>query len=193
MAGSSTADSAFYFDLASPLAYLTAERILHTLTQPTEWLPVLARELPVGEPFDALRCAREEEALRENVQLRALALGLQPLRWSEDFPFDSEQAMLVATYAKSIGRAVPFAQAAFRQAFAGGRSLAQMDNVLIAAAACEMHPRAVLKGVELPAIRAQLQATTLAAAQVGVRSVPAVRIGARVFAGEDALDLAAAI
>ncbi len=54
--------------------------------------------------------------------------------------------MLVATYAKSIGRVVPFAQAAFRQAFAGGHSLADTNNVLIAAAACEMHPNAVLKG-----------------------------------------------
>ena len=51
------------------------------------------------------------------------ALGLQPLRWPEPFPFDSSLAMRVATYAKSIGRAVPFAQAAFRQAFAGGHAL----------------------------------------------------------------------
>ncbi len=43
--------------------------------------------------------------------------------WPADFPFDSELAMLVATYAKSIGRVVPFAQAAFRQAFAGGALL----------------------------------------------------------------------
>ena len=49
--------------------------------------------------------------------------------------------MLVATYAKQIGRAVAFSLAAFRQAFAGGRDLGERDNVLIAAAACEMHPR----------------------------------------------------
>ena len=61
--------------------------------------------------------------------------------------------MRAATYAKSIGRTVPFAQAAFRQAFAGGRSLAEIDNVLIAAAACEMHPAAVLKGAELQSVR----------------------------------------
>jgi 2-hydroxychromene-2-carboxylate isomerase len=193
MAGSFTVDCAFYFDLASPLAYLTAERILHTLTQPAEWQPVLARELPGGEPFSALRCAHETQALRENVERQALVLGLQPIRWPADFPFDSEQAMLIATYAKSIGRTVPFVQAAFRQAFAGGRSLAQIDNVLIAAAACEMHPRAVLKAAALPIIAEQLHQTTTAAAQAGVTEVPAVRIGARVFVGEDALALAAAV
>ena len=49
--------------------------------------------------------------------------------------------MRAATYAKQIGRAVAFALAAFRQAYAGGRDLVEPDNVLIAAAACEMHPR----------------------------------------------------
>ncbi len=60
--------------------------------------------------------------------------------------------MRVATYAKSIGRTVPFVQAAFRQAFAGGTLLEDLDFVLIAAAACEMHPAAVLKGAELRSV-----------------------------------------
>ena len=57
--------------------------------------------------------------------------------------------MLAATYAKRIGRAVAFSLAAFRQAFAGGRDLGDEDTVLIAGAACEMHPTALLKGIEL--------------------------------------------
>ncbi len=38
--------AAFYFDLASPLAYLAAERILQELPGPARVAPVLARELP---------------------------------------------------------------------------------------------------------------------------------------------------
>ena len=53
--------------------------------------------------------------------------------------------MRAATFAKQTGRTVSFALAAFRQAFAAGRDLSDPDNVLIAAAACELHPRAVLK------------------------------------------------
>src|SRR4051794_41748720 len=83
---------------------------------------------------------------RTEVERRAAELQLQPLRWPQPFPFDSAMAMRVATYAKSIGRVVPFAQAAFRQAFAGGRSPAGGDNVLIAAAPREMHPAAGLRG-----------------------------------------------
>ncbi len=172
--------SAFYFDLASPLAYLAAEQILHVLGAPAEWQPVLARELPGSESFDAAM-----------VEVRARELGLQPLRWPAECPFDSALAMRAATYAKSIGRTVPFAQAAFRQAFAGGRSLAEPDNVLIAAAACEMHPAAVLRGAELRSVREQLSSVTRLAAQAGVTDVPAVRIGERVFAGEHALEEAA--
>ena len=60
--------------------------------------------------------------------------------------------MLAATYAKHIGRAVAFSLARFRQEFAGGRDLGDDSTVLIAAAACEMHPTAVLKGIGLRSV-----------------------------------------
>ena len=170
--------AAFYFDLASPLAYLAAERVLHVLPGPAEWRPVLAREL--------------QSVSREEIESGAQALGLQPVRWPEPFPFDSSLAMRVATYAASIGRTVPFAQAAFRQAFAGGHSLEDPDYVLIAAAACEMHPAAVLRGAELRSTAQRLAATTAEAARAGVTEVPAVVVGERAFVGEDALERAAA-
>jgi 2-hydroxychromene-2-carboxylate isomerase len=188
----SETDAAFYFDLASPLAYLAAERVLHTMPLPTEWQPVLARELPCPESFEAFRCREEQDIFRMDVGGRAAELGLQELRWPDPFPFDSAFAMRAATYAKSIGRVVAFAQAAFRQAFAGGRALDIPDNVLIAAAACEMHPSAILKGAELRSVAEQLSAATAAAAALGVSDVPAVRIGDRVFHGERALEQAAA-
>jgi 2-hydroxychromene-2-carboxylate isomerase len=186
----SSTPAAFYFDLASPLAYLAAERVLHVLGVPAEWRGVLARELPAAEAFESFRCEAEQLVWREEIERRARALGLQPLRWPEPFPFDSELAMRVATYAHSIGRTVPFAQAAFRQAFAGGRSLEDPDFVLIAAAACEMHPTAVLKAAERRAVAEQLTAATAAAAARGVGEVPAIALGDRVFQGERALELA---
>ena len=166
----------FYFDLASPLAYLAAERVLHVLPAPAEWQPVLARELPGGDTLEALRGGAQAEIFRAELARRARELALQPLRWPEPFPFDSSLAMRVASYAKSIGRTVPFAQAAFRQAFAGGRSLEDENFVLIAAAACEMHPAAVLRGAQLRSVAERLSAATATAAALGVRDVPAVRV-----------------
>jgi 2-hydroxychromene-2-carboxylate isomerase len=190
--------SSFYFDLASPYAYLAAERILHALPGPAEWRPVLARELsaptgtPVGDPLSAFRCEQERDALLGDVERRAAELGLQPLRWPEPFPFDSGFAMRAATYARSIGRVVPFAQAAFRQAFAGGRDLEDADNVLIAAAACEMHPAAVLRGAELRSVQTQLADAAGDAGRKSIETIPAIVVDDAVYEGERAIDEAAA-
>jgi 2-hydroxychromene-2-carboxylate isomerase len=179
-------DAAFYFDLASPLAYLVAEQVLQALPSPAQWQPVLARDLPEAESFESFRCENEREIFQLEIERRGAELGLQPVRWPAEFPFNSEPAMRVAIYAKSIGRTVPFAQAAFRQAFAGGHSLEDFDFVLLAAAACEMHPRAVLQSLERASVYEELTANTALAARAGVVDVPAIRVGDRVFDGSDA-------
>lgn len=120
------------------------------------------------------RCAEELAAYREDIERAARAQGVQPLVWPDPFPSDSEWAMLVATYAKQIGRAVAFSLAAFRQAFAAGRDLSARDNVLIAAAACEMHPAAVVKGAELRGTRERLEAATAEARAAGITETPAI-------------------
>lgn len=197
MAGSSTADAplqpAFYFDLASPEAYLAAERVLQALPEQAEWIGVLARDLPAPETWDAFRCAEERDIAMAGIERFAAQRGLQPLRWPDPFPSDSEFAMHVATYAKQIGRTVPFVLAAFRQAFAGGRDLAVADNVLIAASACEMHPASVLKGAELRSIANRLAQAGALATERGVRDVPAVWLPTgQVFHGDRGIDEAAA-
>ena len=188
----------FYFDLASPDAYLAAERILGELPGPAAWTPVLASELPDGAATDGAATGGDGVS-RERIAARAQELGLQELRWPDPFPFDSILAMRVATYARQIGRVVAFAQAAFRQAYAGGRSLADEDSVLIAAAACEMHPAAVLAGAAMRSVIAELEQATARAREAGVRRVPAVLVpgagegdAAEVFLGESSLTRAAA-
>ncbi|MEK6230162.1 MAG: DsbA family protein, partial [Actinomycetota bacterium] len=90
------------------------------------------------------------------------------------------------------GRAVAFSLAAFRQAFAGGRDLSVTDNVLIAAAACELHPNAVLKGIETRSVKEALKEATTEAIQKGVQGVPTVAVGEQLFWGDDRLEEAAA-
>jgi 2-hydroxychromene-2-carboxylate isomerase len=184
------AGPAFYFDLGNPDAYLLAERVLQTMPVATEWIPVLAADLPGAESFDAFRCAEERDIVLGGFVSAAERRGLQPLRWPSPFPFDASFAMRAATYARQIGRTVPFALAAFRQAFAGGRIL-DADGVLIAAAACEMHPAAVLKATELRSVREALRAATASAVELGVRDVPAIVVGEQVFHGDAGLAAAA--
>ena len=181
MAGSSTAEQPrFYYDLGSPESYLVAERALHALGEVPEWVPVRDDGL-------AFRCAAEVDAYKEDVQRRAQALGLMALRWPDPFPADTDWAMLAATYAKQIGRGVAFSLAAFRQAFAAGRDLGERDSVLIAAAACEMHPAAMVKGAELASTRRVLEENTARAHADGVTALPAVVIAGRVLEGERAI------
>jgi len=182
---------AFFFDLGSPDAYLLAERVLPTMPVATEWIPVLAAELPGAETYDAFRCEHERDIVLGDFAAAAARRGLQPLRWPDPFPFDSEIAMRAATYARQIGRTVAFSLAAFRQAFAAGRDLSERDNVLIAGAACEMHPAALIKGADLRGTREKLEAASAQARAEGVRSLPAVVVGDRVLHGERAVPVAA--
>jgi 2-hydroxychromene-2-carboxylate isomerase len=162
----------FYYDLSSPEAYLAAERLAGGSGAAVEWRPVLAADLPGGG--HAFRCAEERQIYMGDIERRAAADGLQPLRWPAEWPFDSTLPMRVATYAAQIGRVVAFSLAAFRQVFAAGRDLSRPDGVVIAAAACEMHPAAVLKASETRAVREALEEATREAAAAGVSDVPAV-------------------
>ena len=182
----------FYYDLGSPYAYLTAERISAVMPVAPVWQPILLGGIwqeTGGRSWATTD--RREEGMAE-VERRAAAYDLMPLRWPEGWPTNTLAAMRAATFAQQIGRAVAFSLAAFRQAFAGGRDLSDIDNVLIAAAACELHPNAVLKGVATQSTKDRLKAATAEAYQLGVRGVPTVAIGDRLFYGDDRLEEAAA-
>ncbi len=172
----------FYYDLGSPESYIVAEQVMAALPVVPEWEPILAADLP-GPPPDT-----DPDRLERWVA----ELGLQPLRWPAARAPDTRTAMLAATYAKHIGRAVAFSLAAFRQAFAGGRDLAEADTVLIAGAACEMHPTALLKAIGLRSVTDGLAAAGARAQAVGVRTVPAIEAAGEVHHGLDGLRSAAA-
>jgi 2-hydroxychromene-2-carboxylate isomerase len=122
------------------------------------------------------------------VERRASAYGLPPISWPEPWPGNSITAMRVATFAKQTGRTVSFSLSAFRQAFAAGRDLGDPDNVMIAGAACELHPRALLKAVETEIVKSALREATDRAGDLGVEGVPALVVGNEVFWGDDRLE-----
>jgi 2-hydroxychromene-2-carboxylate isomerase len=178
---------AFYFDFASPEAYLASERVLGLLPFAAEWVPIRSPRAW----SDGFRCAEEAAIARGEIERTAAARTLQGLRWPPEF--DSELALRAATFAKQIGRVVAFSLAAFRQAYAGGADLGDTDVVLIAASACEMHPRAVLQALERDAIRRALDEATAEAVARGVTDVPAVWTpDGRLLSGDAALDGVAA-
>jgi 2-hydroxychromene-2-carboxylate isomerase len=177
----STDQPVFYYDLRSPECYLVAEQVMHVLEVVPEWQPVLAAHLDKASP--PVDRSALERAARE--------LQLQPVRWPEVAVPDSGPAMLAATYAKQIGRGVAFSLAAFRQAFAAGRDLGDTDTVLIAGAACEMHPTALSRALRQRSVAKGLTDAAVRARRAGVRSVPAIEAGGVVFEGLEGLPRAA--
>ncbi|HWH44297.1 MAG TPA: DsbA family protein [Thermoleophilaceae bacterium] len=182
----------FLYDLGSPYAWLAAERVNSMFDPPPEWQPILLGGLFKlnGRSSWALTEAREEGMAE--IERRARDYGLMDVRWPDPWPGNTLTAMRAASFAKDAGRAVAFSLAAFRQAFCAGRDLTEVDNVLIAAAACELHPRAVLKGIETRAVKERLRAATEAAHAAGVPGVPSVVVDGVVFFGDDRLEEAAA-
>jgi 2-hydroxychromene-2-carboxylate isomerase len=163
----------FYYDLADPWCWVAAERVNNAFDDGVpEWQPV---HMP-----DAITTT-DKDAIAQNAPM--------PPRWPEPLPTDTRTAMLAATFAKKSGRAVAFSLAAFRQAFAAGRDLGETDNVLIAAAACELHPRALLKGIETRSTQEDLRQATEAARERGITELPALVRDDRVQQGRPLLDL----
>lgn len=185
----------FYYDLGSPYAYLAAERVSSVFAeagaQAPEWQPVLLGGLfrRFGRDSWANGPGRAEGI--DEVQRRASAYGLPPIAWPEPFPPNSLYAMRVATFAKEIGRTVSYSLAAFRQAFAAGRDLTDPDNVMIAAAAAEMHPRAIAVAAGRDPVKAALREATGSAGDAGVTGVPSIVVGGEVYWGDDRLEDAA--
>ncbi len=190
----SDAAPVFYFDYSSPYAYLAAERI-------NSVLPVVPRWQPISFGFVLRHTGRtpwslderREEGIAE-VERRAAERGLPPLRWPEGWPVEaySLPALRAGVFAQQSGRVMAFSLAAFRQAFAAGRDLSDVDNVLLAAAACELHPRAVLKGIESRAVKDSLKRATEEAIERGVTGIPTVAVGDELYWGDDRLEDAAA-
>ena len=182
----------FYYDLGSPYAYLSAERISGLfaeaeLEQP-EWQPILLgglfRRFERGSWGETPARA---EGMAE-IERRAAAYGLPPLAWPKPWPGNMLVAMRAATFAKQTGRTIAFSLSAFRQAFAAGRDLSDVDNVAIAGAACELHPRALLKAVETEGVKGALREATERAAELGVTGVPSLLVGSEIFWGDDRLE-----
>jgi len=184
----------FYFDLGSPYAYLTAERLTTVLPEPIAWQPVLLGAIfnLTGRSSWALGDHRRREAGMAEIERRTRSYGLPPVRWPDPWPTNYLFAMRAATYAFTVGRGREFVLQAFRDAFQRGAELSDVSNVLRAAEAAGPQPELVGAGAEDPEVKAQLHAATDAAYELGLIGVPTIALDDELFWGDDRLEDAAA-
>jgi 2-hydroxychromene-2-carboxylate isomerase len=184
----------FYFDLGSPFAYLAAERLHTLLPEPVSWQPVLLGGLfrLTGRSSWALGDFQRRQAGMADIERRALAYGLAPMRWPDPWPGDYLTAMRATTYAFFVGQGREFTMQAYRDAFQRGSELSTATNVFGSAARAGLDPDAVRAATSDPQIKQTLRDATAAAYDRGVFGVPTVAIGDELFWGDDRLEDAAA-
>ena len=183
----------FYFDYSSPYSYLAAARIGDVLPDAT-WRPIAFGILirRIGKLPWSLGPGRAA-GMRE-VEERAAARGLPPVRWPDGWP-DRSYSLLplrAAVVAEARGRLMEFSAEAYRQMFAAGRTLTEPDPVLEAASAAGLDPGEVAAGLQDPDVKARLREYTDGAIPLGVTGVPTVAVGDTLFWGDDMLEAAAA-
>ena len=126
------------------------------------------------------------------VERRAAERGLMPIRWPDPWPANSLYAMRAATFAQQIGRTVAFSLAAFRQAFAGGRDLSEVDNVVIAGGRLRAPPERAAEGDRDPVGQGPPQGGHGRGLRARRARRAEVAVGDQVFWGDDRLEEAAA-
>jgi 2-hydroxychromene-2-carboxylate isomerase len=184
----------FYFDLGSPYAYLSAERLADVLPEPVRWLPLSLGGLfkANGRSSWALGDHRRREAGMTEVERRARDYGLEPIRWPDPWPGNYLMAMRAATFAFAVGQGRELTLQAFRDAFASGLDLSIPAHVLDAAEHAGLDRAEVEGATQDPRIKQALREATDTAHELGVIGVPTIAIGHELFWGDDRLEDAAA-
>lgn len=186
--------SIFYYDFNSPYSYLAAERIsglfAEAQVEQPEWQPISFGHVLKETGRRPWSYEEDKRADLAEIDRRMRERGLPEIRYPEGWPIDnySLNPLRAAIYAKESGRVVSFTLACFRHVFAAGRDMSDLDNVLLAAAACELHPNAVLKGIETKSVKDRLRAATEEALERGIEGIPTVAVGAQLFWGDDRLE-----
>lgn len=163
----------FMFDLADPGTYLAAERIDGMLAA-VDWVPV-SRFALAGD----IRGRTEHE-----VAARAAALRM-PLNWPVRGDEPRPAAMRAAAYAAEQGRGAAFVLAASRLAFCGGFDLDDPEVLAEAAAAASLGLDECLHAAGDAARDLAIEDAACALARDGCTRLPAVRVGAMLFCGEE--------
>jgi 2-hydroxychromene-2-carboxylate isomerase len=189
------AQPVFFYDFYSPYSYLAAERVNSVMPVVPEWRPISFGHIlkQSGRRPWSFDQGADHDAHWNAIDARAAERGLPDLKRPPGWPIESYSVIgaRAATFAKGSGRAVAYSLALFRQIFAAGRTLDE-DTVLIAGAACELHPNALLKGVESRGVKDGLASATNDAYELGVRGVPTIAVDGELFWGDDRLEDAAA-
>jgi 2-hydroxychromene-2-carboxylate isomerase len=181
----------FFVDVGSPYAWLAAERVEAVLPVAPVWEPVLLGAIFAARGWGSWAETDGRAAGMAEVERRAVAYGLGPLRWPEPWPGNMLLAMRCAVAACERGAGRAFFLAALRLGFVHGRDLSDPAAVTDAASTAGIEGDELLAAASTPEVKAALRARTEQAIALGVVGVPTVLVGTQAFWGDDRLEDAA--
>ena len=175
----------FFFALDDPISYLTAERVERALG-PIEWVPVLG---PLSERDRTAPAEDREQRARERLALaeREAAVLDLPIVEPHRFPMDSRKAARAATFAADEGVGAAFAVALLRLGFCGGFDIGSVPVIEEAAAVAGLIGADAVAAAGDQSLDLRIDATSRGLALRGVKSPPAIGIGATFFEGSSAV------
>ena len=167
----------FFYDLGSPYAWLTAERI-----SGATWVPVLLGGIfrATGRSSWARTDARAEGIAE--IERRARERGLPKPTWPDPWPNDGLLAMRAAASVDSER----FALEAFRVHFVDGLALSEPEHVALAAVRAGLDAGEVLAAAADQTVKDRLRANTERALAAGVIGVPTL-VTDEVLWGDDVI------
>ncbi|HYF25538.1 MAG TPA: DsbA family protein [Baekduia sp.] len=181
-----------FFDLGSPYAYLAVARAEGVLGEEPDLVPVLLGALFARRGHGSWADTDARAAQMAEVERRAAAYGLPPVRWPDGWPRNGLPAQRAATWARAQGAGPAFARAAFARAFVRGEPLDDLDVLASAAAEAGLPAARLPDALADQEVKDALRAATDAAWELGVRGIPTLRTGDdRLLFGDDRLDEAA--
>ena len=191
-----TPSPVFYYDVSSPYAYLTAQRIDDVLAGAAIWRPIAFGALiqQIGKVPWSLRARSRAEGIAE-VEHRAQQRGLPAVRWPPGWPDKSYSVKplraILWAQAQAQDRGREMTLALYGIAFVEGRSLDGVEALEEATATIGLSPSEMQAGIEDRGIKDALRDATSTAIARGVTGVPTIEVGDRLFWGDDRLQQAA--
>lgn len=183
----------FWFDVHSPWVYLASFRVgdlarKHGL--PLRWrplhLPKLLDEIGGVKPLEATPA--RVAWFRQDILDHAELIGV-PLRYHPQYPLRNSRALRACILADDEGKAEGFVRRVLKGYWAEEADITDLDQLARWGAEAGLDPDAVKAAAVSEVYKQRLDDNTAEAIARGVFGVPTVDTGARLYFGNDRLDL----
>lgn len=183
----------FWFDVHSPWVYLASFRVgdlarkhgLRLRWRPLH-LPRLLDEIGGVKPLEATPA--RVAWFRQDILDHAELLGV-PLRYHPHYPLRNSRALRACLLADEQGRAEGFVRLVLKGYWADEADITDLDQLARWGAEAGLDPQAVKAAAASEDYKQRLDANTAEARARGVFGVPTIDTGARLYFGNDRLDL----